>query len=234
MVRKRFHERYLKENHEVAGYIFNAFGLIYAVLIAFVVFATWSSHDTTKKNIEMEVNKLADLFTDASAFDNQTKNTIRASLIEYTKTVIEDEWQLMASGGKRSQLGYDKYRAIWRAYLDIDVKKIKNVYIYDESLRQLNAMSEYRRLRWFSSMSAIPGAIWLVLIVGGIISVSYTFFFGTKHLQAQCVMTSVYTIFNSMVLFLIYILDHPFTGYNAISNEPFRIVLRMFIQRLGQ
>jgi hypothetical protein len=39
--------------------------LIYAVLIAFVVFVTWSSYDTTKKNIEIEAAKIEALFRDA-------------------------------------------------------------------------------------------------------------------------------------------------------------------------
>jgi hypothetical protein len=43
--------------------------------------------------------------------------------------------------------------------------------------------------------------IWLVLLVGGILSVSYTFFVGTKNIKAQCVMTSAFTVVNVMVLF---------------------------------
>lgn len=49
LVRKRFPEDVLKGNHEVGGLIFNAFGLIYAVLVAFVVFATWTEYDESKK-----------------------------------------------------------------------------------------------------------------------------------------------------------------------------------------
>jgi len=37
-----------------------------------------------------------------------------------------------------------------------------------------------------------------------------------------------------MVLYLIFVLDHPFVGYNAISNDPFKAVLRGFLRRLGQ
>src|SRR6266542_2329802 len=75
-VRRKFHEEILKQNHEVAGFIFNAFGLLYAVLVAFVVFATWGSYDAAKKNIEMEVNKVADLFFDAAALDEQHRKDV--------------------------------------------------------------------------------------------------------------------------------------------------------------
>lgn len=35
LVRKKYSTEVLKENHEVAAIIFNAFGLLYAVLVAF-------------------------------------------------------------------------------------------------------------------------------------------------------------------------------------------------------
>ena len=73
LVRMRISAEQLKENHEVAGYIFNAFGLIYAVLLAFVVFAVWTSYDNAKQNTEMEANKLSDLFLDANAFPDTMK-----------------------------------------------------------------------------------------------------------------------------------------------------------------
>lgn len=42
LVRKKYPAEVLKENHEVAAIIFNAFGLFYGVMVAFVVFITWS------------------------------------------------------------------------------------------------------------------------------------------------------------------------------------------------
>ena len=234
LVRKNFHEQYLQENHEVAGVIFNAFGLLYAVLVAFVVYVTWISYDTAKKNIEMEVNKLADLYGDAEAFDEPLRTNIRTALTEYAKSVVDEDWEVMANIKKRSKQGRDTYMAIWKVYTSVDVQTIKNAAMYSESITQLNAMSEYRRLRRFSSRTSTPFVIWLILLVGGVISITYTYFFGTRHLKAQCIMTASYTVMNVMVLFLIYILDHPFTGYTAISDEPFRTVLQMFTLRIGK
>lgn len=234
VVGKRLDEQYLKEHREVASIIFNAFGLIYAVLIAFVVFVTWSSYESSKKNLEMEVTKLSALFLDAGAFDDPMKKDIRTAVTEYTKTVIEQDWPVMTVGGRMPEKTREAHSNIWSTYTHVNAQKIKNPYVYEESLRQLNAMSEYTRLRWFSSRSSTPGVIWLVLIAGGILSVMYIFFFRTKQGTVQYFMTAAFTIMNSMALLLIYILDHPFRGYSAISNEPFRTVLRMFVGVLRQ
>jgi hypothetical protein len=232
LVRKRLELETLRETHEVSGMVFNAFGLIYAVLVAFVVFATWTSYDTASQNAEMEANKLSDLFLDASAFPDSMKNEIRVAIRDYTKAVVEQEWEQMADRGHISSNVIENLRKVWSAYLKVNVRSLNNPSMYDESLRQLNSMSEYRRLRWFASRSTTPLVIWLVLVVGGITSVVYTFFFGTKNVRAQYMMTGVLALINSMVLFLIYILDHPFSGYNGISSEPFRAVLMMFTRML--
>ena len=49
LVRRKYPAEVLKENHEVAAIIFNAFGLFYGVLLAFVVFVTWSGYDDAHK-----------------------------------------------------------------------------------------------------------------------------------------------------------------------------------------
>jgi hypothetical protein len=225
---------HLKENHDMASAIYNAFGIIYAVLVAFVVFASWTTYDTTQKNIEIEANKIAALFLDAAAFDDPLKKNIRIAITNYTKAIVNEEWPLMSSGVHGAKQSIDAHNEIWDAYINIDIKTIKNPYMYEESLRQLNTMTEYRRLRRFASRSSTPIAIWIVLLVGGVISAVYSMFFGTRHIKTHCIMASAYTIINTMVLYLIYILDHPFTGYSAISNEPFQSILKMFMKRMGQ
>src|SRR5438552_14716050 len=54
LVRKKYPTEALKENHEVAAIIFNAFGLLYGVVVAFVVFVTWSGYDDATKNLQLE------------------------------------------------------------------------------------------------------------------------------------------------------------------------------------
>jgi hypothetical protein len=123
IIRRLFKEEYLKENHEVAGMIFNAFGLIYAVLVAFVVFTTWNFFDTAKKNVEIEASKLSDLFMNAGGFNDPFNNKIRIALIEYAITVIEHEWPAMAIGGRSYKVNRGATECL-AAYSNVDVKRL--------------------------------------------------------------------------------------------------------------
>jgi hypothetical protein len=58
-------------------------------------------------------------------------------------------------------------------------------------------------------------------------TVLYTYFFGMKNIKAQYLITASLTVTITLILFLIYVLDHPFTGTSKVSTEPLRQVLEI-------
>src|SRR5881296_2585974 len=96
LVRKKYSAEVLKENHEVAAIIFNAFGLFYGVMVAFVVFVTWSGYSDATKNLEMEANEVADIFHGTQAFPDPARRTIRQGLMDYVVSVYGDELKRMS------------------------------------------------------------------------------------------------------------------------------------------
>jgi drug/metabolite transporter (DMT)-like permease len=73
----------------------------------------------------------------------------------------------------------------------------------------------------------VPPVVWLVLLVGSVISISYTYFFGMKNIRAQYLIAASLTVTITMILFLIYVLDHPFTGASKVSAEPLKDVIEI-------
>ena len=102
----------------------------------------------------------------------------------------------------------------------VDASSIPNRELYGEALRCLNNLAQYRRMRIFAGNDTVPPVIWLVLLVGGAFAVSYTFFFGMKNIRAQYLITMTLTVTVTSILFLVYVLDHPFTGTSRVSLEP--------------
>src|SRR5213082_3678552 len=82
LVRRKYSAEVLKENHEVAAIIFNAFGLFYGVLLAFVVFVTWNGYDEATKNLQLEANEVLDIFHSAKAFPDPASKIIQDGLID--------------------------------------------------------------------------------------------------------------------------------------------------------
>ena len=222
-VRKKYSTEVLRENHEVAAIIFNAFGLFYGVMVAFVVFVTWSGYDEATKNLQMEANEADDLFHITRAFPEPAGTTIRKGLMDYVRSVDNDELKRMSQG----EISLHSNRAMTRlitVFYQMDEKSIPNRELYAESLTRLNNLAQHRRLRIFAGNDTVPPVIWLVILVGGVITVSYTYLFGMKNIKAQYMMTATLTITITLILFLIYVLDHPFTGASKVSTEPLKQV----------
>ena len=225
-VRKKYSTEVLRENHEVAAIIFNAFGLFYGVMVAFVVFVTWSGYDEATKNLQMEANEADDLFHITRAFPEPAGTTIRKGLMDYVRSVDNDELKRMSQG----EISLHSNRAMTRlitVFYQMDEKSIPNRELYAESLTRLNNLAQHRRLRIFAGNDTVPPVIWLVILVGGVITVSYTYLFGMKNVKTQYMLTATLTITITLILFLIYVLDHPFTGTSKVSVEPLKEVMEI-------
>jgi Na+/proline symporter len=228
LVRRKYSAEVLKDNHEVAAIIFNAFGLFYGVLVAFVVFVTWSGYDEATKNLQLEASEALDIFHSAEAFPDPAKKIIQQGLRDYLAAVYGDEVPRMARA--EINVNFGAHANLRTLFDQIDVTSIPNRELYAESLRRLNNLAQYRRLRIFAGNDTNPPVIWLVLLVGGVFAVSYTFFFGMKNLRAQYLITTTLTVMITSILFLIYVLDHPFTGSSRVSLEPLRQAIAVMQQ----
>src|SRR5712675_2751215 len=81
LVRRKYSAEVLRENHEVAAIIFNAFGLFYGVMVAFVVFVTWSGYSDATKSLQMEANEVDDIFHSTDAFPEPERSVIKKELM---------------------------------------------------------------------------------------------------------------------------------------------------------
>ena len=87
-------------------------------------------------------------------------------------------------------------------------------------------MTDNRNERLDSSAGSMPGILWLVLIIGGLITLGYPAFFGSTNLLAQVLMTAALSELVALAMLLGVAFDYPFTGKVRISPYPFDRALR--------
>jgi hypothetical protein len=226
IIRRKLNWETFQENHEVGGFLFNALGLIYAVLIAFVVFATWDDYNKAKVYCENEANVLQDLYLDTEGLPESSRPAIREKIMEYLIQVIEQDWQMLSKGISNpvSRKTLMELNLLYSEMDDLSTDKEK-VY-FAESLSKLNQVTEYRRLRNLSSQNHIPAVIWTVIITGSLTSIGFSLFFGARNLVIQATMTSLFAMTNAIVIVMILALDHPFTGDIKITSDAYEQILR--------
>lgn len=223
--RRRIHWESFKDNHEVGGFLFNALGLIYAVLVAFVVYATWSDYEASGSVCDREADIIQNLYLDCSGLPPESQAEIKKDILEYLEMIVKDDWPLLAHG-KVNPVSREKLIEIWKNFNNINDLGIEKQKIYfGEALNKLNDITELRRLRILSAQSHIPVIIWTVILIGALTSVGFSLFFGTRSFIIQAAMTSLFAMTNAIVILMIIALDHPFTGDIKISTEAYEQVL---------
>jgi uncharacterized integral membrane protein len=228
-VRRFFSHEILKAHNDVAGFMFATLGVVYAVLLAFVVIIVWESYERTNADVSAEANCMMMMYRGSEIFPDPEKKHLRSLLRDYANVVIEKEWKSLARGESSPET--DKIMLdIWKAYLRYTPGTEAQKIIYAESISTLHQFSALRRQLVQHAMEGLPALLWLVLIVGGVITVAFTFFFGTENLHAQTVMTALLAALIGLMLFTILSMDFPFTGDFKISPETFRQLLTRWSQ----
>src|ERR687893_40057 len=87
-----------KEHNDVAGFIYAVVGVIYAVLLALVVIATWEEFGRARITVETEANALAEIFWLAHRLPEPEGRELQELCRSYAEEVAHKEWPLMEQG----------------------------------------------------------------------------------------------------------------------------------------
>jgi Protein of unknown function (DUF4239) len=100
--------------------------------------------------------------------------------------------------------------------------------LYEQGLTDLHNAIDARRSRLLEVREGIPNLLWVVLVVGGVITVTFTYLFGLKSNVAHALMVAALTLLICAILFTIGEFNNPFSGVVEIRPEAFREVLHSF------
>jgi hypothetical protein len=217
----------LTTNNEVAGSKFQTLGTIYAVLLAFVVIIVWERFHDAEAAVAQEAGAVTALYRLSSGLDPDARTRVQGELSRYLRIVVADDWPAMARG-KGSHDATRALSGIYDAALAYEPSSPRGETILAEMLNQLDQVTQARRTRLSLASGIVPGVVWLVLFVGAVLTIVFTFFFGTANLRAQAWMTAMLTLVISMSMLIVMALDHPFAGDVRVTAGALEMVLEDF------
>jgi hypothetical protein len=216
----------LSLNNEVAGFKFAVIGVFYAVMLAFVVIAVWEDFRKTEAAVRDEAKAVVDLYRLSFGLPVEGGAEIRNHLVAYTSDVREHEWPTMAVGEPSDAVIKHLDRLSVAMVSAVSPGDYQGLAVYQNALRLLAVITDNRNERLDSSDGSMPWILWLVLIVGGLITLGYPAFFGSTNLLAQILMTAALAVLVALTMLLGLAFDYPFTGDVQISAFPFDQALR--------
>lgn len=200
--------------------VFGAIGLIYSLILAFVIVAVWDDYDDLNKTIHAETDKLNSILAHSDALTAKQKAFIGKCIYDYCDTVINREWRMQ-------QTKVDHPSAIpflRHALLITQPETNGQERVLDALDRDLSSVSELRRERLSHTRSQMPPLIWSILKAGTLLLILFAYFFHVPSFALKRVYLGCLVLIVSMCMFLIYTLDHPFDGEEGVGNQAYRNV----------
>ncbi|MEO8715868.1 MAG: DUF4239 domain-containing protein [Acetobacteraceae bacterium] len=217
----------LATNNEVAGFKFAVLGVVYAVLMGFAVIVVWEKFHDAESAVAQEAGTTATLFRLSAGMSAEGGAAVRQRLAAYIHTAIDDDWPSMARGDQNPAATH-AVNELYAAALGEHPADARGVALLSEVFAQLDQLTIARRSRLVLAEGSVPGVVWSVLCVGAVVTVGFTFFFGTPSLRAQGLMTALLAVTVFMGLLVIISINGPFTGSVSVGFEPLLLVLREF------
>ena len=111
---------------------------------------------------------------------------------------------------------------------EVEPSTVAGQELYAEGLDQVQRLADARRTRLVAAEESLPAVLWVVLVVGGMVAVSFAYLFGLVNTWAHRLMVVSLAGVIALVLFTIGVLDHPFSGGARIGTGAFELVLNRF------
>jgi len=225
LFRKYIKINYKRAHNEAVGYTFAILGGFYGLLLGFVVFFVWDSMKEGHNNADREGSLAKGLYRDIRYYsdDSQAKRDVMNSYITYVNYVIEKEYPAMEHLQEQSDTG--------RLYFSDVYNKMERLHGNDvqmaQMLGQLNELATYRSLRQLDADSAIRIEIWIPLLIGAFILLVSALLIDVESIRLHMMVSAMLGVFIGMVMYIIILVDHPFTGKIRIEPTGYEDVIKM-------
>ena len=213
-----FSVREAHNNHTAT--MFGALYVMYGLIIGFSAFLVAGQFDTAQKTVEDEAGSVEEIYHLAEQLPAADRQRIQGLAESYARTVVEEGWPMMAQGRLSPQAARisDELR---QSVLQVKPETNDEQAVYAQTLTLVQELDESRALRLLEVREGIPFILWVVLIVGGVTTVGFTYLFGVSTPRLHMLMVAAFTMVLALVLFTVRALEYPFDGIVQVGPDAF-------------
>ena len=217
----RFETR--RQSHDVAAAMFSVIGVTFAVLLAFVVMLTFEGSKAAI-SAATEAMVAQDVASAADGMADPTRAAVRRELTFYLAAVIEREWPAQARGRENDSASPHLYRLDVIAASSELGGPVQATYPA-APIAAKGRLSDARAIRQLAARSNVPSIVWVVMLVGGALTVASGSFLAAPSTRLHLAMSATLAASGALVVVLVIVLSQPFRGDIRVSAAPLAHVL---------
>lgn len=212
----------LREHNDLTGFTFAVVGVIYAVLLGFIAIGVWERFSSAEENTFTEAQNLATVYRDAAAFPEAAQ--IRRDLRLYTSDIVKKAWPAMREG-RESVMNDAEAERVANQIGELRPRNVRESNLHQQMLAAIEASFAAREQRLTEKATGLNGIMWTIVILGGFITVAFSYLFAFKDSMMQTAMIGTLALLIGLVIFLTMSLDFPFRGGISVPPEAYERAL---------
>ncbi len=217
----------IQKQHDITDPYSQFVAMLFAVLLGFMVADAMQRFGNARAEVQQEASALGTVFRLAEGLPTDNKNRLRDLCMLYATEVVQDEWPMLAE--RRDSLkAWKLYRQLWSCSTTFEAQSNKESNVQQAMLSAMNQLGDSRRMRVEALHTGLPAVLWGVLIMGGLATMIFTYFFRAEDLKTQCIMVALVSLVICLNLFLLAVYDDPFAGDVKVTPEAFETQIRLF------
>lgn len=211
------------EHNSILSPFLTVVGLVYGALIGFTVVVGWQQYLSAETNVATEASILKTMYRQSVAMPESQQRQVREELRRYATAMQGSDWGRDGFGN----IGNEGRAALTTMYRVVGGPGAASGAINQPFLSQLTELSTIRSARILDAQPRIPPLLWCALLFGGSVLIMLTSFMRLADNRAHVVLVGSVTVLLTLLLYLIFVLDHPF-GPMGVTAEPLAETLLVF------
>lgn len=223
--------RLLIPHHEVAGFLVAVVGVLYAVVLGFLVVTVWAAFDSAQRNADLEAGDVAEVFLIARAIPEPARSHLRSLMADYAFEVRDREWPMLAVGRQdpvaRELLleGFDTIATMPIPAGASNGEAQRQSALHGAAFATFRDLSVQRRQRLLDAENHVQGALYFALILGALLVFGFVFLFGVERSAPQLTMTALVAGSIGLLFGLIVELDRPYGNGIRVTPTAFTFII---------
>jgi hypothetical protein len=208
------------------------FFVLFGLLLGLVAVATYRNFSSVSDTVDKEASIVAALYRDFGAYPEPIRDRLRASLREYTRRTIEEDWPLQRRGIVPHG-GTERITELSELLFAFEPSTSGQQILDTEALHQFNRVVEMRRSRLANVPLGLSSVLWWVVAFGALLNI-ILIWLQDMEIHVHFILGGVLASILALVIFLIAALDNPFRGEVSIGPDSFALVYRVFMKPAAQ
>jgi hypothetical protein len=198
---------------------------MYALSLGLIAVASWGNASAAAAAASEEASHIATVYRTLGGYPQPLQDDLKESVVRYTQSIIEKAWPAQKRG-EITEAGIEVILHLWRRITQFEPTTDGQHVVHGQVLENFNKLVEFRRRRIEAASYAVPGTLWVVVLIGAAVSIFGSYLFKIPSLSVHGLLTILLTTMIALLVFFIGTTDHPYSGSHAIEPLAYQIVLR--------